>query len=230
MKSFFLGLRDRIRKAYAGLESETRESLLLQSMGEKIERFAELFSEGLADAGERYAAAESKSSVEMVTQERDQIDSGRNNRTYSYNELIKKDDITGRISTATLNRVNGKIDIKAIVNSVKQQANPIKVGNNGLNYYYLVCKDIDGGIEITKSGIEHSINSLVQGRNSPHLYETARIICDLQFILQNTIEVNRSDRRDNIDVSGQSILLGVGGLKNGSATDYYAVKIIIQNR
>ena len=89
-------------------------------------------------------------------------------------------------------------------------------------------------MEITGKGIKHGfIKGLRKGQSSipPNTLLNARVSLELPQILSNSIEVNISDRSDNIDSPYSHIMLGTAALENSNGQiEYYAVRSVIEER
>ena len=59
----------------------------------------------------------------------------------------------------------------------------------------------------------------------------ARILLKLPEILKNSIEINMSNRSDNIDIPYSHVMMGTAAIKNSDGTiEYYAVRSVIEER
>lgn len=156
-------------------------------------------------------------------------------RDYSYNELTAKDDLKGIVIDKTQQvklTSNGSIDAGWVVSEVKKKCETLKTNSNVLVYYTNV-PDIERNVEITKTGIVHSFFSSVGHTKKPSQRDliNARVSLEIPQILQNSIEVNRSERNGNIDVPFSHIMMGTIALEDANGNlEYYAVRSVIEER
>ena len=161
-------------------------------------------------------------------------------RTYSYNELVAKGNLTGvvidksqqvKIKTAPDGTV--KIDDAYIQSEVRKQCEVLHK-EKGNPVYYVKVSDIGENVEITSKGVRHGYHkSLKAGLNSISNRDSlnARISLELPEILQKSIEVNISNRTDNSDILYSHIMMGTVGIELAQGNiEYYAVRSVIEER
>ena len=155
-------------------------------------------------------------------------------RSFSYDELIGKGELTGIIKNGTEVPLNadGSIDAKKIVSEVLKYCLKIQTKSSSPTYFIRV-PDIGRNVQITEKGITHGFFSskAKNKKPSPHDLLNAKISFEIPEILANSIEVNRSYRNDNPDISYAHIMIGAVGVRNRSGiTEYYAVRSVIEER
>lgn len=157
-------------------------------------------------------------------------------RDFTYQELTARNPLQGRIidknRTVKLTN-NGSIDKGWVVAEVLKQCESIQT-KAPLPTYYVNIPDIGKNVEITSKPIEHGfIKSEVKNGKPvpPRSMINARASLDLPHILQNSIEVNRSDRGDNAQVEFSHVLIGVTAMESANGTiEYYAVRSVVEAR
>ena len=156
-------------------------------------------------------------------------------RDFSYNELIKKDDLVGVVvdKTQSIRLVNGKIDLNWLQNLVKSKCKKIQT-QAPLPTYFVEVPDIGRNVEITNDGIKHAFYAKGKQKKidaTPKTLIYARIATELPNILSASIEVNRSVRGDNIDVPFSRVMIGTAALEDSSGNiEYYAVRSVVEER
>ena len=159
------------------------------------------------------------------------------NRTFSYDELVAKKDLTGTLIAKDRQvKLNdgGIVDLNRLIEEVKNHCSSIQTKSSNPTYYVEVA-DIGENVEITRDGIIHGIarkNKLNKhGNLAESVLINARATLDIANILANSIEVNRSSRDGNIDVPYTHVMIGVTAMENLNGTvEYYAVRSMIQER
>lgn len=128
---------------------------------------------------------------------------------------------------------NVKIDSEFIVNTVKSKCNNIKTNAKEPTYVVKV-PDINKNVEITRKGIEHGyIKGLRSNKKSIPDRDmiNARVSLELPRILSNSVEVNISNRSDNLDSPYSHVMMGTVALENDNGQlEYYAVRSVIEER
>ena len=158
-------------------------------------------------------------------------------RTFSYDELVAKDDVKGNLITKKQQvetTPNGSIDLEKLIKLVRESCSSLTT-NSAEPTYYIGVADIGRNVEITRDGIIHGIarkNKLNKHGNLPEsVLINARATLDLANILANSIEVNRSSRGQNIDIPYTHVMLGVTAMEDqNGGIEYYAVRSMIQER
>ena len=161
-------------------------------------------------------------------------------RTYSYDEIVAKGDLTGTIIDDTLQvpiktDSNGyiKIDSSAVFDAVKAQCEQLKT-KAPLPTYYVNVPDIGKNVEIYPKAVEHGYAKGLRSKKKsipPADMLNARISLKLPEILKNSIEINISNRSDNIDIPYSHVMIGTAAIKNSDGTiEYYAVRSVIEER
>lgn len=204
------------QKAFAELSARNQGNNALTGInGEKVQVSE---TKKAADEGGRLARAKGKQ------------------RTYSYNELVRKGDLTG-IVVKKEQRVeltaDGLIDSKAVVDTVRNKCKTLQTARAG-TIYYVDVPDISRRVEITVKGIKHGYQEGLQ-KNKAKIPDramlNARVALELPQLLKNSVEVNISDRSDNIDTPYAHIMIGTIALENDDGTkDYCAVRTVIEER
>ena len=157
-------------------------------------------------------------------------------RDFTYQELTAKSDLMGSVIKA--NRTvkltsDGSIDRAWVVKQVLSQCESIQTKASTPTYFVNV-PDIGKNVEISGDGIRHGFIKF-QPKNGKQVHQksmlNARASLDLPQILQNSIEVNRSDRGDNAEVEFSHVLIGVTAMEapNGKV-EYYAVRSVVESR
>ena len=161
-------------------------------------------------------------------------------RTYSYDELVAKGDLTGTIIDDTLQvpiktDSNGyiKIDSSAVFDTIKEQCEQIKT-NAPFPTYYVNVPDIGRNVEIYPNAVNHGYFKGLRAKKksipSADMLN-ARVSLRLPKILSNSIEVNISNRSDNLDTPYSHVMVGTAAIKNPDGTmEYYAVRSVIEER
>ncbi len=155
-------------------------------------------------------------------------------RDFSYDELVAKDDLKGVVIDKTQHPkiVNGIIDNAWVVNKVREKCK--KLEGKGKPTYYVNVPDIGTNVEITVKGLTHGFarpNDRRQNNPKSKAFVNARVILALPQMLENSIEVNRSKRGNNIDVPYTHVLIGTVALENSNGVlEYYAVRSMVQER
>lgn len=227
IKQFFNKMAKAIREVYAGLNPNSQEGRYVAQMKDAIEHIQSLFTDALVDASENYASAkESINSDEAKLSERD----------FSYNELIKKSDLKGGvINSKQVVKLtsDGSIDRDWVVSEVLKQCDSIQT-KAPVPTYYVSVPDIGKKVQIVGDGIKHGFIKYKPKNGNPipeRSMLNARASLDLPQILRNSIEVNRSKRRDNVDVAYSHILIGVTAMEMPNGTiEYYAVRSVVEAR
>lgn len=157
-------------------------------------------------------------------------------RDFTYKELVAKKDMQGRIigrSQTVKLTSNGSIDRAWVVAEVMKQCKSIQT-KAPLPTYYVNIPDIGKNVEITSKPIEHGFIKYEAKKGNPvppRSMINARASLDLPHILQNSIEVNRSDRGDNSEVEFSHVLIGVTAMESANGTiEYYAVRSVVEAR
>ena len=157
-------------------------------------------------------------------------------RDFTYKELTAKNPLNGRIidknRTVKLTS-DGSIDREWVVAEVLKQCESLQT-KAPLPTYYVNIPDIGKNVEITSKPIEHGFIKY-EAKNGnpvpPRSMINARASLDLPHILQNSIEVNRSDRGDNAQVEFSHVLIGVTAMESANGTiEYYAVRSVVEAR
>lgn len=155
-------------------------------------------------------------------------------RDFSYDELVAKEDLKGVVIDKTLHPkiASGIIDNNWVVNKVREKCE--SVTRKGGIAYYTNVPDIGENVEIIGDGITHGFaraNDRRNGKSTPKAVVNARVALAIPQILNNSIEVNRSNRGSNINVPYTHVLIGTVALENDDGTlDYYAVRSMVQER
>ena len=128
---------------------------------------------------------------------------------------------------------NARIDSDDIIEKVKEKCEKLETNSDHPTYFVNV-PDIGRNVEITNKSIKHGfIKGLrTNQKNIPmNTLINTRMTLELPFILQNSIEVNISDRSDNSDTPFSRILVGTTGFEDTNGTiEYYAVRLVVEER
>lgn len=155
-------------------------------------------------------------------------------RDFSYNELVAKDDLQGVVIDKTQHPkiTNGLVDSGWVVDTVRKKCK--SVTKKGRTAYYVNVPDIGTNVEIITDGVTHGFdrpNDKSDGKSKPKAITKARVMLEIPQILSNSIEVNRSQRGNNINVPYTHVLIGTVALENDNGTlEYYAVRSMVQER
>ncbi|MBQ9760148.1 MAG: hypothetical protein IJW16_02235 [Clostridia bacterium] len=167
---------------------------------------------------------------------------GEFKRTYSYDELVAKDDLQGvvigkdqqvKIKTDAIGNI--KIDNEDVLETVRSKCEKLEKEGTKPTYYVSIS-DIGENVEITRKGIEHSYHgsahlNKMSTKDKDDALINARVALELPQVLSNSIEVNISDRQDNANIPYAHILMGTVALKNADGSlEYYAVRSVIEER
>ena len=156
-------------------------------------------------------------------------------RTFSYDELIAKDDLVGfTIKTGTQVPLNsdGSIDGKKIVTEVRKQCKTLQTKSSSPTYFINV-PDIGRNVEIVEKSITHGFFDGTKKNKKPSTRDllNAKVSLAMPEILKNSIEVNHSERKGNLDIPYAHIMMGtVGIINNIGLTEYYAVRSVVEER
>ncbi len=156
-------------------------------------------------------------------------------RTFSYDELVAKGDIVGvtkKNNAQVPLRADGSIDAQDIVTKVRNECQVIQT-KSASPTYFLHVPDIGRNVQIVEKSITHGFFDSTKKHKipSPRDLTNAKVSLALPEILANSIEVNRSQRRDNLDILYSHIMMGTIGIKNNAGvTEYYAVRSVIEER
>lgn len=197
----------------------------------------------VVDAIKRIFCIESNNALDNTTKALEKIleinineDIRYSEKDFSYDELIKKDDLKGIIIDKTKQvklSPNGNIDADWVVSKVKEKCQVLKTKSPS-DTYYINVSDIDRNVEIIKKGITHGFMESTMDKTKPSSDKdiiNARVCLELPKILRNSIEVNRSSREGNIDIPYAHIMIGTVGLENVNGNiEYYAVRTVIEER
>ena len=156
-------------------------------------------------------------------------------RDFSYSELVAKEDlkgfVIGKAHYARL-KADGNIDDDFVFSEAKKGCKTIQT--KGKPVFSVDVPDIGRSVEITKNGVTHSFTRPNDRRNgvpTPTALVNARVALKIPDVLKNSIEVNRSQRGNNIDVPYTHVMMGTVALENAQgALEYYAVRSMIQER
>ena len=155
-------------------------------------------------------------------------------RNYSYNELVSKPDLKGIVISKSQQvklLADGSIDVDWVVSEVRKKCKHL---DSKLSNYYVEVPDIGRNVDITYKGIQHGfIKNSNKGNKSvsDKALLNARVSLELPQVLSNSIEVNRSARKGNIDIPYAHILIGTVGLEDASGNvEYYAVRSVVEER
>jgi hypothetical protein len=155
-------------------------------------------------------------------------------RDFSYDELVAKDDLQGVVIDKTQHPkiTNGIIDNNFVVKTVRNKCESLT--HKGGVVYYVNVPDIGTNVEIINDGITHGFarpNDRRNGKSTPNAITNARVMLEIPQILNNSIEVNRSKRGNNIDVPYTHVLIGTVALEDDNGVlEYYAVRSMVQER
>ena len=157
------------------------------------------------------------------------------NRTFSYNELVAKGDLQGVVIGKARQvplKADGSIDDDAIVKDVKSKCQTVTT--KGGTTYFVSVPDIGRNVEISKDGIVHGFIKLKNKSSNalPTRSEiNARAALEIPQILANSIEVNRSQRGNNLDVPYTHVMMGTVAMEDAQGKfGYYAVRSMILER
>ena len=157
-------------------------------------------------------------------------------RDFSYDELTAMPDIVGtKISSNYSVKINsdGKIDDSWLINEVKKQCTVVKT-NSAEPTYYLHSNALQKNIEIVNDGIRHGYIASYSKKGKPASIkeiENARACLNLHDLLETAVVVNLSDKYKNRYTDFAYVMLSVMGVVSPSGnTDYYAVRMIVQDR
>lgn len=161
-------------------------------------------------------------------------------RTFSYNELVAKGNLTGvvvdksqQVKMKTAPDGTVKIDDAYIQSEVRKQCEVLH-REKGNPVYYVKVSDIGENVEITSKGVKHGYQDALKTNLKsipPAELLNAQATLALPEILKNSIEVNISDRSDNIDHLYSHIMMGVFGIETSpNVVEYYAVRSVIEER
>ena len=210
---------------YEGRRLETAEARALNGMQEAFKKLQKMYAEAFAEANEMEAVKTEKPKAM------------HSERTFSYDELVAKDDLSGKTikkeQQVPLTK-DGSINLAEILETVKSKCSAIQTNRKSPTYYVDVS-DIDTNVEITRDGIKHGF---FRGVNNPNgitdsALVNARIALELPDILKGAIEVNRSNRDNNPSVAFSSVLIGVARIQHDNSEtdyDYYAVRFVVLNK
>ncbi|MBQ4067566.1 MAG: hypothetical protein IJD22_07980, partial [Clostridia bacterium] len=182
----------------------------------------------------RYSRGEGYEANKKTAENGGKVQYSKEKRTFSYDELVKKDDLEVVVigKKQQPKTTNGLIDDDYIVKEVKKQCKTLTT--NGKPVYYVNVPDIGRNVEIVNDGITHGFSrpkDRKQGKSKPKAIINARVSLELPNILKNSIEINRSSRGSNIDVPFTHVMIGTVALEgtNGEI-EFYAVRSMIQER
>lgn len=157
------------------------------------------------------------------------------NRTFSYDELVAKDELVGVViknSTQVPLNADGSVDAQNIVAKVRKECQKIQT-RSASPTYFLNVPDIDRNVQIVEKSITHGFfDSTKKNKTpSPRDLNNAKVSLALPEILASSIEVNRSYREGNVDIPYSHIMMGTVGIENDAGTiEYYAVRSVIEKR
>lgn len=242
IKDWFKDLAGKIQAvvdAYKGVEPDSTEGRVVADMKDMIGTLEALYMDALVDASENFDAGAQKITTEDSGGVKNIKESRRRKqspRTFTYKELSAKNDLQGRTIEAKRTvklTSDGSIDKAWVVAEVLNQCESIQTKSPTPTYFVNV-PDIGKNVEITGDGIRHGFikSKAKNGKSAPlRSLLNARATLDLPQILQNSIEVNRSDRGDNAEIEFSHILIGVTAMEdsNGSV-EYYAVRSVVESR
>ncbi|MBQ9116120.1 MAG: hypothetical protein IJY04_03765, partial [Clostridia bacterium] len=157
-------------------------------------------------------------------------------RTFSYEELVSKGNLRGVVvknSVTVPRNSDGSIDVKTIVSAVKDKCQTVAM-NGGGTTYFVNAPDINRNVEITTDGIKHGFikqKENTDGNLPSRSRINALVATEIPFILQNSIEVNRSQRGSNLDNPFSRVFIGTVGIEQADKSiEYYAVRSVIEER
>lgn len=229
IRDFFAELHKRITELYKGLEPQSEEAKLVREMKEPIGNISDLFAEALVEAGGTFAATETRMQFDELNSE-----TKHSERTFSYDELIAKADLRGVVirKSQHLKITDGIIDSGWVLEKVRKKCKTLTT--KARVAHYINVPDIGRNVEVTGDGVTHGFNrpnDKRYGKSSPKAIINAKVALELPQILNNSIEVNRSRRGNNIDVPFTHILIGTVALENDAGDfEYYAVRSMVQER
>lgn len=165
--------------------------------------------------------------------------SRKRKRTFSYDELVSKDDIVGTtIKADNIVPISQKgIKLTSIMETIKSKCSCIQTKGSSPTYYVNV-PDIGTRVIITRDGVKHGFFRSVESANSSKKIKqddllNARISLEIPSILEHSIEVNRSNRDNSDKINFSRILIGVARIEPEDSLksyDYYAVRFVVHDR
>lgn len=157
-------------------------------------------------------------------------------RTFSYDELVSKDDlqvVSSEYGESSVLNNDKTINNEFILKTVRKKCDIIKT-NSKEPTYYTFAPDINRNVEIVRNGIEHGY---IKGKRTdgnsatPKDILNARIAISIPEIIRNSIEVNRSTKDTKLDKPYSHVMIGVTSLKDiDGNTSYYAVRTVIEEK
>lgn len=247
IKDFIAKLVARIKAAYDGLNPESYEANIVRDMKDSAERLQRLWVEALVDAGTNTVdIKETESSTAATTQNaigaihEDSVYQDRDaeyfsERTFSYDELTAKGDLSGTIiksGTEVPLKADGSIDAGKIVEAVRDRCQKLTL-SGATPTYFVYATDIGRNVQIASKGITHGFFDSTRKNRHPSARDliNAKVSLAIPEILSNSIEVNRSYREGNRDILYSHIMMGAIGIENVAGdTEYYAVRSVIEER
>ena len=155
-------------------------------------------------------------------------------RTFGYDELVSKGDLTGIVidKEKQVKIENGVVDKAWVAKEVKKKCE--NLNTQGGPVYYANAPDIGRNVEITNDGIYHGFakaNDIKNGKSTPRAIINARVALEIPQLLRNSIEVNRSQRGNNIDIPYTHVMMGTVALESDDGVlEYYAVRSMVMER
>ena len=157
------------------------------------------------------------------------------NRRFSYDELTAKGDIIGitiKNSTEVPLKDDGSIDAMKIVEAVRDRCRKLTL-SGATSTYFVYATDIGRNVQIASKGITHGFFDSTRKNKRPSSRDliNAKVSLAIPEILSNSIEVNRSYRDGNNNISYAHIMIGTVGIENDvGIIEYYAVRSVIEER
>ncbi len=207
---------------------------LIKRLREKAEE-----EEKTASTGEVISEKDSQNELDAEVEGEEETEAEdyilHSDRDFSYSELVAKDDLQGFVigkAHQVQLKTNGSIDDSFVFSEAKKGCKTIQT--NGGTVYFVDVPDIGRNVEITKNGVTHSFmrpNDKKKGVPTQNALLNARVAIKIPDVLKKSIEVNRSQRGNNIDVPYTHVMIGTVALENvQGALEYYAVRSMIQER
>lgn len=199
---------------------------------EKLGKIREMLIEGAKKAGENFEArrqAENKKTAETAEGSNFSLKDD-----FSYDSLTNKPDlkiVKMPDSTAVPQRLDGTIDFSKLISDVRKKCKVLS-GETDTPIYYVEVPDIDRKVQIVSRSISHGIVKSISKKKAKQGREmnNARVALELPKILENSIEVNRLNPRENENLYSH-VLLGVAQWKNDMGQiENYAIRSIVDER
>ncbi len=233
IKTFIQNFAQKVKEIFNHLTGSHKESAALREMKDGVYHYMEglqdLWDAGFDEIMAKGTGEQSSGATEMV--EGQEVKNSDRDQEYFDNIAQHDGIVVVQVPKVNVPRyANGGIDKAQILTTVRN--NPLVDTVDGR--YVTFCDDIDGYVELNADGIKHGFGTYASKNKNvvptQAAQRNARAAMLLPELLQNAVEVNRSNKYSGNGLDYGHVLMAVyAETDNAGNAEYYATRIVVEH-